>query len=244
MSTLSRLRQQYTRVIRVVGATARLRHGAHLQGLTLADVAGDILTYCDFCLLCREDMRDAWINDSEHRTPRTTGNRVDTWERLYGHWYARRGSSGEPVAIMVRAQDRLGTYTVEPAPERGSEERLWQAVMKNTRALQIPQSLSDQFRRATEHYYREWQAAQAAALAQSKAAAQMADAGNGVRAAARPTPQDLPPVAPQEPLPPMPETNARIQFPPQNPAASTSRLIQQPDHSKVLQAVNSGKGIP
>ena len=193
MTLISRLRQKYARVITVVGATARMRHGIRQQGLTLADVAQDILTFRDFSMLCREDMRDAWINDSERRTPRTTGNRVDTWERLYAHWYARRGTSGEPPAIRVRAQDRQGTYTVEPAEERRSEERLWSDFMRKTRALHIPQHLSDAFRRATEHYYCEWQAAQAAQAAHAATAAQEK------AAATPPTPQDQPQALPPAP---------------------------------------------
>ena len=105
MSILSRLRQKYARVIVVVGATARLKRGAQLQGATLADVAAQIESFNDFSRLCREDLRDAWFNDSEHKGPRTVYNRCETWERLYRHWHAARGTSNDPLAIDISAAD-------------------------------------------------------------------------------------------------------------------------------------------
>lgn len=173
MSILSRLRQKYARVVIVVGASARLKRGAQLQGATLADVASEIESFRDFCRLCREDLRDAWFNDSEHTGPRTVYNRCDTWERLYRHWYAARGTPNNPCAIDISAADRSGSYRIKPAVERRTEDGHWLRLMREGRSLHIPQALLDAFQSATAHYYREWESTQPAQASAARKPSQL-----------------------------------------------------------------------
>ena len=178
MSMLSRLRQKYARVIIVVGATARLKRGAQLQGATLADVAAQIESFNDFSRLCREDLRDAWFNDSEHKGPRTVYNRCDTWERLYRHWHAARSTPNDPPAIDISAADRSGSYQIKPATERRTAESQWQRLLRAGHALHIPQAQLNAFQAANEHHYEAWEKAQPAQAPQAPAAPMRAKKGN------------------------------------------------------------------
>ena len=170
MSILSRLRQKYARVIVVVGATARLKRGAQLQGATLADVAAEIESFKDFSRLCREDLRDAWFNDSEYKGPRTVYNRCETWERLYRHGHVARGTPHDPPAIDISAADRSGSYQIKPAAERRTADSHWQRLLRAGRALHIPQAQLDAFQAANEHHYEEWERAQSAQAPKAPAA--------------------------------------------------------------------------
>ena len=187
--------KRYPRVIAVVSGASRFRGDAKLQGVTLADVAPEIPKFREFCSLCSADMFDTWCNDRDRKV-RTTDNRCDTWERFYRHWYAHHGTKEHPPAIKVRSVGRTGSYVVAAAIERRSAERLWSSVAKACRAAKIPQHIIEEFQRANEHFFAEYEAA---ALASASAAAPGAAAGTppGTPSSTPPTKSLASPTNPQ-----------------------------------------------
>ena len=145
------IQKRFARVLNVIGASSRLRRGAQLQGLTLADVARDIPTFRLFRQLCAADLLDCWFNDRDTGV-RSVHHRKETWLRLYRHWYARLGASGDPPAIRITALDNSGFYTITPDTERRSADDHWRRLMAAGRALNIPDAVLEAFRSANEHY--------------------------------------------------------------------------------------------
>lgn len=91
---------------------------------------------------------------------------------------------------------RTGSYVVAAAIERRSAERLWSSVAKACRAVKIPQHIIEEFERANEHFFAEYEAA---ALAGTSAAAPVAAASKppGTPSSTSPTKSLASPTNPQ-----------------------------------------------
>ena len=144
------VRKRYARVLALVGRGAQDRRTRKSQRAVLEEAGREIRNRTDFRLLCAADLFDAWQYQTDTGY-RVVHHQVETWVRIYAHWYKWRSGPDDAPVIIITAMNDSGHYAISFSHERRDpRERLWASIEKACEKLGVPDQMVAEFRAECE----------------------------------------------------------------------------------------------